>query len=134
MEVAIVVIECGRSFDGGEEDIRPAVAVDVTKGRSGADEEVAIGQRVCIVHVIAVRESGGSLAKLREAGVAATSDDEIAPAVAGFLVPWGVHGRGARASERENEQRGGATAGEAGGAAHHVQQGWCEVDGTRRAG
>ena len=104
------MIECGRSFDGGEEDIRPAVAVDVTKCRPCADEEVAVGERVCVVHVIAVREASGGRRELREARVAASGDDKVAPAVAGFLVPRRVHRGGRCARDGKDDKGGGAGA------------------------
>ena len=110
VKVAVVVIERGRSLDGRQEDVRTAVPVDVTESGTRANEEVAVGHRVRVVHIIAMHKAGGGCGKLREAGVAARGHDEIAPAIPSLLVPGRVHGRCGCAGNGKDDKRDGAGA------------------------
>src|SRR5205823_2635472 len=102
---AVVMIECRRTLYRSNEDVWEPVPIDVSQRYSGADEQVAIGERVFIADDVRVRDPGTRRLEHREAGMAASCDRQGAPAKPPLLVPRCI-GRAAACRENgEQEQR-----------------------------
>ena len=67
-QAAEIAIEARGLLHRGEEEVGIAIAVHVADRRAGADEQVAIGERVLVVHAVLVGEPGAVGAQLGEAG------------------------------------------------------------------
>src|SRR5690348_17752246 len=90
MKTAVVVIQRGGSLDGCEKDIGEAIAVDIADGDASADEQVAIGEGVFVVDVVAMGEPRARAIHLGESHGTASGNAESTPAISGFVMPGDV--------------------------------------------
>ena len=92
METAVILVQRGGALDGSEEQIGEAVAVDVTRGDAGPDQQLSIAERVLVVDVVAVGDACGGRPHRLEPRASSRRYVERAPRIAAFVVPGDVDG------------------------------------------
>ena len=105
-EVAVVMIQRRGALERREKNVRQAVTIHVADRYAGTDQQVSVGQRVCVGDGVGMIESRFPCAELAQTGIALARLLEELPAIASLVVPGAVDGVGRLRAccRREREQ------------------------------